>query len=218
MPPNSPAEVGALPFDDADPYIVADNIADGAERLRKFVPSRFTGADPTNPEVRQWVTGVLARVGRGHYPVIRKGPSLLVLGVTGAGKTFQAYGGVKALALSGAACRWTVVTAADAYARLRPRTHIDSEAEFRHIADVPVLVLDDLGAAKTSDWTEEVNYRLINHRYQHELATVITSNVPVGKLKAELGDRVTSRLAEMATRAVLTGPDRRRTTTTEENQ
>lgn len=195
---------------DADPIAVADNIRQGGERLAKLVPNRYRDARPTDPAVRAWVADVLARVSQPHFPIIRKGPSLLLLGPTGTGKTHQAYGAVSALAQSGAAFSWTFVTAADAYARLRPRPRVDSEEEFLRLANVAVLILDDLGAAKATDWTEEVNYRLINHRYEHELTTLITSNVPVGQLKAGLGDRVASRLVEMATRAVLTGPDRRR--------
>jgi DNA replication protein DnaC len=195
---------------DADPVAVADNIREAQTRLSKAVPARFQDARPTEPQVNAWVADVLAGVSQPHFPVIRRGPSLLLLGPTGTGKTHQAYGALRSLALSGARFSWTFTTAADAYARLRPRPRIDPEETFLRLAGVSVLVLDDLGAAKATEWTEEVNYRLINHRYEHELATLITSNVPVGQLKTDLGDRVVSRLAEMATRAVLTGPDRRR--------
>src|SRR5690606_7391206 len=101
--------------------------------------------------------------------------------------------------------------AADLYARLRPRHGIDSETEFRAIADAPLLMVDDLGAAKTSEWVEEVNYRLINWRYDRVLPTVFTSNVLPKELKVALGERVASRLVEMADRVTLKGEDRRRT-------
>ncbi|MEU5258964.1 ATP-binding protein [Amycolatopsis sp. NPDC021455] len=194
----------------ADPVVMAENIRDGAERLAKRLPERYRRAMPTAPAVTAWVADVLANVRQPHMPVIRTGPSLLLLGPTGTGKTFQAYGAIAALALSGAACGWSFTTAADAYARLRPRPSVDPEAEFEKLAKIPVLVVDDLGAAKATEWTEEINYRLINFRYEHQLTTLITSNVPVANLKMSLGDRVTSRLSEMATRAVLAGPDRRR--------
>ena len=42
--------------------------------------------------------------------------------------------------------------------------------------------VDDLGAAKPSEWTEEINYRLVNHRYEHMLPTIFTSNVPAREL------------------------------------
>lgn len=79
------------------------------------------------------------------------------------------------------------------------------------LARCPLLLLDDLGAAKTSEWTEELTYRLINHRYEHMLPTLITTNLPTAELRTALGDRVASRLAEMTERVILTGPDRRRT-------
>ncbi len=97
------------------------------------------------------------------------------------------------------------------HARLRPRAGHDGERELQTLTRCPLLLLDDLGAAKTSEWTEELTYRLINHRYEHMLPTLITTNLPTAELRTALGDRVASRLAEMTERVVLTGPDRRRT-------
>lgn len=193
-----------------DPHVIAENKQAGAERIDKFVPSRYLNASLMNTEVRNWVSTVVQLACNHHRPVVRKGPSLLVLGGTGTGKTHHAYGAVIALSNSGAACRWTFATAADIYARLRPRPRVDSEEEFLRFADSPVLVIDDLGAAKGTEWTEEVNYRLINHRYEHELPTLITSNVSTVELRNVLGERVLSRLAEMSDRVVLTGDDMRR--------
>lgn len=183
-----------------------------AERLAEFVPPRYVDAHPDNADVASWVRRVVAATikgQRGAVPSVRRGPSLVLLGPTGVGKTHQAYGALHALAASGVQCRWTFTTAADLYARLRPRHGVDSEAEFQRYADAPVLVLDDLGAAKDSEWVEEINYRLINHRYEYMLPTLITSNVPVSELGAQLGERVKSRLTEMADRAVMVGDDRR---------
>jgi DNA replication protein DnaC len=87
---------------------------------------------------------------------------------------------------------------------------VDSEEEFRRYATARLLVIDDLGAAKGSEWVEEINYRLINHRYEHKMPTLITSNLLPKELGAALGERVTSRLVEMADRVVIEGTDRRR--------
>ncbi len=75
---------------------------------------------------------------------------------------------------------------------------------------MPLLILDDLGAAKTSEFVEEQTYRLINRRYNAMLPTLITTNLRIRDLKAYLGDRVTSRLAEMTTRVEFEPVDRRR--------
>lgn len=200
---------------DHDEVWMAEARRQAGERLATAVPDRYCDAMADCPEVVAWVRALVAEsvhAQRGQIATVRRGPSLLLLGPTGVGKTFQAYGALRALAVSGAQCTWMFTTAADLYARLRPRHAVDSEAEFRQYANAALLILDDLGAAKGSEWIEEINYRLINHRYEYMLPTLITSNVPVHELAQVLGDRVASRLAEMTTRAVLTGTDRRRQT------
>ena len=51
-------------------------------------------------------------------------------------------------------------------------------------------MLDDLGAVKTSEWIEEVNFRLVNHRYERMLPTLFTSNLLPKDLATLLGERV----------------------------
>ncbi|SCF99919.1 DNA replication protein DnaC [Streptomyces sp. DconLS] len=145
-------------------------------------------------------------------PGIAEGPSLLIAGPTGTGKTYQAYGAIRTLLARGVRLRWEATTTADFHARLRPRAGHDAERELQTLARCPLLFLDDLGAAKTSEWTEELTYRLINHRYEQMLPTLITTNLPTEQLRVALGDRVASRLAEMTERVILNGPDRRRRT------
>lgn len=205
-----------LPEDDmerADRLIsIRDAKERGLERIAADIPSRYLGAKLTDPTILCWVNDLIQAAGanRRAMPVIGKGMSLLLLGPTGTGKTYQAYAALQALSLSGMLTPWCFATAADIYAKLRPRHKVDSEEVFRGYANTRLLVIDDLGAAKSTEWTEEVNYRLINHRYEQELPTIITSNVAVPELKAAIGDRVASRLAEMTVRVTLKGEDRRR--------
>ena len=194
----------------ADPHWVGETLEQSA-RKALAIPARYADAVVDVPAVAEWVKALveIALQNRRIVPYVRSGPSLLLLGKTGTGKTHQAYGAIRALGVSGVGCSWLVTTAADMYAQLRPRPKVDSEGEFRRYADVGLLVLDDLGAAKGTEWNEEVNYRLINHRYENELPTLVTSNVAPPDLVADLGGRVASRLVEMADRVVLRGPDRR---------
>jgi DNA replication protein DnaC len=196
-----------------DPHWLTENRAAGERRLKTSVPAHYAAAKVTNSEVGDWVRAVVAAAVASSNRVVvsvTAGPSLLLLGPTGTGKTFEAYGALRALAESGVACAWMATTAADMYARLRPRHRVDSEEEFERYLKTRVLMIDDLGAAKASEFTEEVNYRLINHRYENEMPTLITSNVTPRQLAPALGERVASRLTEMATRVVLKGDDRRR--------
>lgn len=199
-----------LPEHLRDPHELRENIRN-AERTLERVPARYRNAAASVPEVRSWARTLIETVKerQARMPRIVDGPSLLLIGGTGSGKTYQAYGAIRALAYSGAGFSWQFVTAADLYAQLRPRHRVDSEEEFERFLRVTVLVLDDLGAAKATEWTEEVNYRLINWRYEHELPTLITSNVSPNQLVSALGDRVASRLVEMADRVVIKAGDRR---------
>lgn len=198
--------------EELDAHWLGENREVALEKCHKRVPAHYADAVPDHPDVAAWVrslTRVAAEQARAHNPVLRTGPSLLILGPVGTGKTFQAFGAIRALSHSGVLMSWRVETAADIYAQLRPRPRFDSEHEFRELAAVKLLVVDDLGAAKGSEWTEEVNYRLINHRYEHQLPTLVTSNIQARELSANLGERVASRLREMAKLVALVGADRR---------
>lgn len=196
-----------------DLYQLRENHQGNARDLEKGLPSRYADAVVTVPEVEAWVRAVVAESvakSRSLVPYSHFGPSLLLLGPTGTGKTYQAWGAIRALCASGVRTLFQVVTAADLYARMRPRHGVDSEDVFETYARTGVLVLDDLGAAKNSEFTEEINYRLVNYRYERQKPTLITSNVLPKNLAEALGERVTSRLVEMASRVTLKGEDRRR--------
>ena len=200
-----------LDGDDADPHWLGEMRERADERTHTHIPARFANATVTVPEVADWVRALvgIVRDEKRTVPRIVTGPSLLLVGSTGTGKTHQAYGALRALGASGAGCSWMFTTAADLYGQLRPRPKVDSEDEFDRFARVALLVLDDFGAAKSSEWNEEINYRLINYRYEHDKPTLVTSNLAPKDLPAALGTRVASRLVEMATRVVLRGGDRR---------
>ena len=181
------------------------------------IPFHYRSAVPTLPQLHQWIDTLVADArGRqeergGPIASVIHGPSLLLLGSTGVGKTYEAYGAARALAVSGVYAQWAVTTSADLYAALRPRYGVDSETEFRKYRDARLLLVDDLGAErKPTEFTEEVNFRLINHRYENHLPTLLTSNVEPKELASRVGDRVTSRLAEMCERVAMKGNDRRR--------
>ncbi|MFD9850128.1 ATP-binding protein [Streptomyces parvus] len=195
----------ALP-DDPEPFSPLDALLAG-------MPPRYQSAVADHPMVLDWVgkvTEAAVAPSRGARRQVTTGPSLLMAGVVGAGKTHQAYGAVRALVESGVGVRWRASTAADLYADLRPRPGVDSERELAAVSRCPLLIIDDLGAAKASEWVEEITYRLINRRYNLMVPTLITTNLAIKDLRSYLGDRVASRLAEMTTRVEFEPLDRRR--------
>lgn len=62
---------------------------------------------------------------------------------------------------------------------------------------VKLLVLDDLGAEKTTEWAYQMLYMIITHRYDYLLPTIYTSNFSLSELSKKLqDDRLTGRIAE----------------------
>lgn len=208
-----------FPGSQLDPYWIEHNKRTAHQQLRN-IPAQFAGAELTDPDVTRWVRALAARAvadARAENPRVQHGPSLLLRGGTGTGKTHHVYAAIRTLWLSGVDCRWIVKTAADLLAELRPSGA--GEAAFARHAKVPLLCLDDLGAHAVTEWTTDTLFRLINARYEAQLPIVVTSNLPmVSRDKAavtltdRLGDRISSRLVEMARtfQVPLKGEDRRR--------
>ena len=104
---------------------------------------------------------------------------------------------------------WPVVDLLDAY-----RNCFKAESDWavdtfeQMLRKMPLLVIDDLGAQKETDYARERLYGLINYRYNELLPTIITANVGPG----QLDDRIASRLQDhrLSCVEVLSGPDRRK--------
>ncbi|GAA1455203.1 hypothetical protein [Nocardiopsis tropica] len=176
------------------------------------IPLRYKHADATDPKVLAWIDEVVWCSTPARISGVRKvgpGPSLLLLGPTGTGKTFQGYGALRRLSVLGVNASPAASPIADIYAKMRPRPGVDSESVFESYAHAPLLFVDDLGAAKESPWVEEVTTRLVNYRYDRGMATIFTSNVPPKQLGEKIGERVASRLTELCRVVVLKGEDRR---------
>lgn len=77
-------------------------------------------------------------------------------------------------------------------------------------SNVDLLVLDDFGVEKTTDWSYQMLYILINRRYENMKKTIITSNFTLEQLAEKLGDdRIPSRIQGMCKMIQMTGTDRR---------
>lgn len=63
--------------------------------------------------------------------------------------------------------------------------------------DYDLLIIDDIGTEKQTEFIQEVVYSLINHRYEHLKQTFITSNFPIQEISEKYHARIASRIAEM---------------------
>ncbi|TGM97366.1 ATP-binding protein [Leptospira dzoumogneensis] len=144
---------------------------------------------------------------------IRQG--LYLWGATGSGKTLLACGILNELILRyGTECRYAKInrdflsTIRDSYQK-ESELHGMEQTIKKQFTDVEVLVLDDFGANKESDWANSQLYDLIDARYEEEKVTILTSNIQAKDWKDKAEGRIYSRLLEMAEIIHLDCPDYR---------
>jgi DNA replication protein DnaC len=177
-------------------------------RWTTATPYRYQDATATHPQVIAWAERAI------NDP--RTAGILFLTGPFGTGKTHQAYGALRRIAEAGPdRFELLALTAPDMYALMRPGgSEKGPEYEVKRLMRIPLLLVDDLGTEKISEFTEEATYRILNERYNECRPLIITSNLPVANpngpdLKDQLGARITSRLAQTTTVVALGGNDRR---------
>ena len=144
---------------------------------------------------------------------------LLFVGPVGVGKTHLSVAILKTLiedwGVRGLFCDFSdlLERIQATFSRTNPDNADDVLAPYR---DAELLVLDELGARRPTDWVRDVLYGLINTRYNRQRLTIVTSNysdTPARPgeetLEMRIGAMVRSRLYEMCDLVVLDGLDYR---------
>jgi DNA replication protein DnaC len=114
-----------------------------------------------------------------QYPVEKSG--LLLIGPIGVGKTHLAVGILKELILNkGIRClfydyRELLKEIQNSYNQSVNVTELDV---LRPVFDAEVLVLDELGAVKPTEWVWDTVSLILNTRYNDNRTTIITTNYP----------------------------------------
>lgn len=70
----------------------------------------------------------------------------------------------------------------------------DFEQVLSMVKECKLLIIDDIGAERVTEWVRERMVSIINARVSNNLATIYTSNLSPEELKSGLGDRVASRV------------------------
>jgi DNA replication protein DnaC len=164
------------------------------------------------------------------YPVETAGTGLLLTGSIGVGKTHLAVGILQALVAERGAYgifydyRDLLKQIQNSYNQSVAATELEI---LRPVFEAEVLVLDELGAAKPSDWVWDTIAHILNTRYNDRRTTIITTNYanagPLGTeagangsaraamreetLGDRIGERMRSRLQEMCVVVEMQGED-----------
>jgi len=170
---------------------------------------------------------IIAERWASEYPLDRTG--LLFVGPRGLGKTHLAVAALKELVKKGVHClfsdyRELLKQIQNSY---NPSSQTSELELLRPVFETEVVVLDDLGAQKPSEWVWDTVSFILNSRYNGKKATLITTNFLDGPSAAEeaiegprraareetlgdrIGERMRSRLFEMCRLVPMQGKDYR---------
>jgi DNA replication protein DnaC len=161
------------------------------------------------------------------YPLETNGNGLLLTGSIGVGKTHLAVGMLQAL-IAGRGVKGLFYDYRDLLKQVQNSYNRNVQATelevLQPVFDAEVLVLDELGASKPTDWVWDTVAHILNTRYNDRRTTIITTNYanlpPLGmelnaariamreeSLGDRIGERMRSRLQEMCVVVEMTGED-----------
>lgn len=141
------------------------------------------------------------------------GQSALFTGSRGVGKTHAAVALLLAqMELSG---KFGALFVTSADLLLEIRSCYNGKANEVEVLDkytsANILVLDDIGAEKPTEWTVATLGLIIDRRYREGSQTIFTSNLTPQEISDVVGDRIASRILGLCGRNIifLNGTDRR---------
>lgn len=87
----------------------------------------------------------------------------------------------------------------------------DNENKLQKLKDCELLIIDDIGTEKTSEWVMDIYFSIIDFRYSNLKPIVIATNLTDSEVKDKFNERIMSRIFEMCDGVKLTGNDFRMT-------
>jgi DNA replication protein DnaC len=190
-------------------------LAEAARIPRRYDLCSFDSYFPLNPSQEAAVT--FARHVVDAYPSLEIG--LLFMGTCGVGKTHLSVSILKALLEKNIPClfydfRDLLKEIQDSW---NPQKQTSEMKVLAPIFEAEVLVLDELGASKPTEWVKDTMTHVINKRYNDRKVTIFTSNYLDAKanpydetLTERVGARLRSRLHEMCKVVPMIGDDYRK--------
>jgi DNA replication protein DnaC len=152
-----------------------------------------------------------------EYPAIDRG--LLFMGPVGTGKTHLSTAILRGLMERGIPCLFYEFGALlkEIQNSYNPVSQTSELKVLAPVYEIEVLVLDELGAVKPTDWVRDTMMQIINTRYNDKKLTVFTTNYldarhsPTDEtLEDRIGVRLRSRLYEMCQTVTIEGDDYRK--------
>lgn len=153
-----------------------------------------------NPIVERSLRGAMLAVQSfvNGYPT-NDPPGLLLLGPTGVGKTHLAAGALRQLIARGH--EGIFFDYLNLLERIRSSYNetlgTSDRAAYGLALEAEILLLDDLGAHRVTDWVKDTVTAIVTYRCNHRKPLIATSNLRDEDMQQHIGERAYSRLFEM---------------------
>lgn len=137
------------------------------------------------------------------YQNIATNTSLFLFGKSGSGKTALALQIAQKVEQENKSLRINFVKFGELVNSARKSydknyyTRRDAEDYLKTINQSDLLIIDDLGTEKNTEFVDQFIYELIDHRYEYELPTIITSNFSLDEISEKYHERIASRIVAM---------------------
>lgn len=173
----------------------------------KYRESTFAVDDGRNPKIRNMCNGYVSK----PMEILNQNLGLAFIGTNGTGKTFWASCIANALLDAGATVLMT--TLKQLIYDMTANYGENRESTIRKIQTVQFLILDDFGAERSGEFTQEQVYEIIDIRYSAEKPLIITSNLTRDALENPVGEyqtKIYTRVIEMCPAIVEINGQRRK--------
>jgi DNA replication protein DnaC len=189
-----------------------DLLVEKAKIPERYLNCHFQNYQLSNPS-QQKAFGYASKLAM-EFPSVERG--LLLMGTVGVGKTHLAVSIIKALTERGFSSIFyefgsLLKEIQDSY---NPKTQASELKILSNVFQADILVLDEIGASKPTDWVRDTMSHIINTRYNDKKLTIFTTNYMDERkadkeetLEDRIGVRMRSRLFEMCRTIKIEGKD-----------
>ncbi len=134
---------------------------------------------------------------------------VFLMGSTGSGKTHALYAIKRRLKTVGGNTS-SVENWVELLFELKERFNTGGiKTVFDALSDKEVIFIDDIGAERQTEWSQEMLYLLVNRAYTSQRVMMIATNLDASEFQDKYGDRIFSRINEMCLVVNMGKEDRR---------